>query len=159
MMPTSTMAAPAAAPSRSLIPHSSRERAGRARTAPGSSAARGVRRGAPAASVSVIENTLPRVERLERREGDHDDEPEYDRRNHASPSDLDGPAEPGRHELELGVPERAHLGQVEPLELDVDAHALADEEVDEGVEDVGEGEDHPHQRAHADQLGHELARA
>src|SRR5207249_3106623 len=38
------------------------------------------------------------------------------------------------------------------------ANALADEEVDEGVEDVGEGEDHPHQRAHADQLGHELAR-
>src|SRR5216110_1135595 len=127
-------------------------------SAVGRSRTSGVRMGATAASVSAIENTLPRVVRLQRREADQDDDPEYDRRNHASPSDLDGPAEPGRHELELGVAERAHLGQVEPLELDVDAHALADEEVDEGVEDVGEGEDHPHQRAHADQLGHELAR-
>src|SRR2546427_3067061 len=102
--------------------------------------------GATAASVSAIENTLPRVVGLERREADQDDDPEYDRCHHASPSDLDGPAEPGRHELELGVAERAHLGQVEPLELDVDAHALADEEVDEGVEDVGEGEGNPHRR-------------
>src|SRR5438552_9236193 len=127
-------------------------------SAVGRSRTRGVRTGATAASVSAIENTLTRVERLEHREGDHDDEPTSDAPNVASPPYLDGPAEPRGHELELGVAERAHLGQVEPLELDVDAHALADEEVDEGVEDVGEGEDHPHQRAHADQLGHELAR-
>src|SRR5437879_10848182 len=106
----------------------SNERCARS-SAVGRSRTRGVRMGATAASVSAIENTLPRVEHLERREGDQDDDPEYDRRHHASPSDLDGPAEPRRHELELGVAERAHLGQVEPLELDVHAHALADEEV------------------------------
>src|SRR3989441_12384350 len=122
-------------------------------SAVGRSRTRGVRTGATAASVSAIENTLPRVVGLERRESDQDDEPEYDRRNHASPSDLDGPAEPRRHELELGVAERAHLGQVEPLELHVRADALADEDVDEPVADVCNGEDDPHQRAAADQLG------
>src|SRR5437899_9297667 len=98
-------------------------------SAVGRSRTRGVRMGATAASVSAIENTLPRVVGLERREADQDDDPEYDRCHHASPSDLDGPAEPGRHELELGVAERAHLGQVEPLELAVDAPALTDEEL------------------------------
>src|SRR5207244_10132440 len=75
-----------------------------------------------------------------------------------SPPDVDGMAGPGRHQLELGVAERAHLGQVEPLELRVRADALTDEDVDEPVQNVGQREDDAHQRTHADQLGDELAR-
>src|SRR5438046_2354255 len=157
-MPTSTIATHAAAPSLSLIRRPLPAARG-ARTAPGSSAAAPAasRIGAPAAAASPIETTLSRLVGLEHREGDQDDPSEDDRCGHVSPSDLDGPTQARRHELELRIAERAHLGQVEPLEFDVGADALPDEDVDQGVEDVGEGEDHPYQRTDADQLGHELA--
>src|SRR5262245_20211882 len=74
-----------------------------------------------------------------------------------SPSDLDRPAEAGGHELELGVAERAHLGQIEPLELGLGAHPLTDEDIDQPVEQVRDGEDDTDEGAAADQLSHELS--
>src|SRR5437762_9592694 len=118
----------------------------------------GVGAGATPATLSAIENTLARLDGLQGGKGDHDDYSEDDRCDHVSASDLDGPAKAGCHELELGIAERAHLGQVEPLELHVGAHALADEDVDDDVEHVREREGHADQRAHADELRQELPR-
>src|ERR671930_2229808 len=69
-------------------------------SAVGRSRTRGVRMGATAAAVSAIENTLPRVQELERCEAHHDDQSEHDRCDHASPPNLYGPTEPRRDELE-----------------------------------------------------------
>src|SRR5581483_9983611 len=73
-----------------------------------------------------------------------------------SPSDVDGTPAAGRHELEFRIAERAHLGQVEPLELDLGAHPLSHEVLDDRIEDVREREDHADERADTDQLRDEL---
>src|SRR5262245_29880912 len=76
----------------------------------------------------------------------------------SSPPDVHGMTRSSGHELELGVAQRAHLGQVKPLELGLSTDPLPHKDVDEPVAEVCDGEDDAHQRAASDQLGHELPR-
>src|SRR5581483_2556989 len=59
---------------------------------------------------------------------------------------------------ELGIPEGAHLRDVEPFELHLRGYAVAPERLDEHVEHETEAEDEADERRDANQLRDELPR-
>src|SRR5262245_36447387 len=106
----------------------------------------------------TIKEALSGLDQLHRGEDRKNQHAKEDRRDHHSPSYVHRTPETRGDELELRIAKRAHLRQVETLELRLGADPLADEDVHEPVEDIGDREDDPDQGTAADELRHELAR-